>query len=82
MARELKRIKEDKHQFLAGVCAGIAYHFGVSTFIVRFIALLFFIIKPALAMGAYVFMVLSISDWDETPADFEEVTGSEESKSK
>ena len=71
--RKVRRV-EGGQEWIAGVCAGVAYSIGMPVWIVR---LLVFLTIFALGAGLLVYAALAIfmPAWKQVPSDFDEVTG-------
>lgn len=72
MTRKLRRVKGKK--WIGGVCAGVGYRFGKPVWLVR---LLWALMVICLGFGIllYILMWILMPVWEETPPDYEEVTG-------
>ena len=75
-SKRLRRITETNKIAIAGVCAGIAYHLEKPVWAVRAI---YFLLSVLAGVGAgvllYIVLWAFMPTWDETPEDFDEVTG-------
>ena len=69
----MRRITEEEHSILAGVCTGMAYAFRMPTILIRFFWALAFICDPTLAIGFYFFLWLFTPAYKETPKDYEKI---------
>ncbi|MEA2715375.1 MAG: hypothetical protein QOG91_403 [Candidatus Parcubacteria bacterium] len=69
--RPFRRINDGE---IAGVCAGMAYAFGIPTWIVRVI---WFTLLICYGVGAvaYVILWLCVPEWDSDPKDYKTVSG-------
>lgn len=68
-----KRLNDNRYKRFTGVCAGMAYCFGIKTWIVRLIWIVATICcTPDLEIGVitYVFFFIFSPIWDETPEDY------------
>lgn len=72
--RKLRRITEDSHKWVGGVCSGIAYWFGIEAWIVRLVlaCLIFF---HGVGLIPYILLWIFMPKWEKTPDDFNTVTG-------
>jgi len=75
-SKRLRRITETNKIEIAGVCAGIAYHLGKPVWSVRAIYFLLSVLA-GVGTGVLLYIVLwaFMPTWNETPEDFDEVTG-------
>lgn len=71
--RKLRCVTRDA--WLGGVCAGVAYFFGIPTWIVRMV---WFLVAFFYGTGIFVYLLLWIflPVWKETPPDYYIVTSS------
>lgn len=72
--RPLRLVSDFRHEMVGGVCAGLAYYFGVQTWLVRAITLTL-IFSTGFAFFVYLVLWFLIPNWEETPDDFLLVTG-------
>lgn len=72
MTRKLRRVTE--HKWLGGVCSGIAYALGAPVWVVRLVwtALA---ISFGIGVVTYILFWIFMPKWEDTPDDFETVTG-------
>lgn len=68
--RPFRRIKEEAE--IAGVCAGLAYSFGMHVAAVRFLVLLAVFLHPATIVG-YFLMSMALAKWAQSPTDYARV---------
>jgi len=73
MARKFRQITEEKHQWVGGVCAGMAYWLGAPVWLVRLVWFLMALIS--IGTLPYIILWIFLPQWKETPEDFEEITG-------
>ncbi len=67
--RSLKRMPN--RSWLGGVCAGFSYWLGFPTWILRILVLIF----AGKIFWVYFLLWLLMPEWDETPKDYEKITG-------
>lgn len=72
MARKLRRVKGKK--WIAGVCAGVGYRIGKPVWMVRLLWTCM-VIFWGFGILLYVLMWILMPVWEETPTDYNEVTG-------
>ena len=60
--------------WFAGVCAGIAYWVGMPVWIIRLISAII-VLSSGVGFFLYIILWIFLPKWDDTPADFEEITG-------
>jgi phage shock protein PspC (stress-responsive transcriptional regulator) len=72
MQRKMRRVKDDA--ILGGVCSGMAYAFGMPTWVLRII---WFAASAFYGFGVlpYLLFWLFMPAWSEKPADYDQVTG-------
>ena len=68
MLRSFKRVVGK--EWIAGVCAGLAYWIGMPTWLVR---LIFFIFIGKLLL-LYLILWIFMPEWEKTPDDYEKIT--------
>ncbi|NCN07413.1 PspC domain-containing protein [Candidatus Falkowbacteria bacterium] len=71
--RDFKRIYSYKYRRIGGVCAGMAYCFGIRTWIMRIMWIVATILcTPDLEIGVIAYTVFFIFSpvWEETPEDY------------
>lgn len=68
--KDFKRVKTDA--ILLGVCSGIAYSFGLKTWIVRGLLLLL-VVCYGIGILPYIILGLLAPEWKEEPLDYEEI---------
>lgn len=71
-ARKLRKVTDD--EWIGGVCAGVAYWLGFPVWLVRLIwacAALFY----GVGVGIYILLWIFMPEWEETPADYQKITG-------
>jgi len=71
--RKLRLVPEKK--IFAGVCAGLAYSLGVEMWIIRFLVILLAMFDLGATLITYLVAMWIVPTWEETPADFDTVTG-------
>lgn len=71
--RKLRKVP-DKSMF-DGVCAGLAYSLGIQMWIIRFLVILLAMFDLGATFITYLVAMWVLPDWEETPADFDTVTG-------
>jgi phage shock protein PspC (stress-responsive transcriptional regulator) len=70
--RKLRRVTED--EWIGGVCGGVAYWLGVPVWLTRLVwtcAALFY----GIGIGLYILLWIFLPKWEDTPADYEQITG-------
>ena len=73
MLRKLRCVTEE--EWIGGVCAGLAYWLGIPTWIVRLLWVFEFFIF-GVGFFAYILLWIFMPNWEETPGDYEDVSGS------
>jgi len=73
MERKLVRINDVVYKVCGGVCAGIAYYFGVSIWLVRILFVLFGFFTGLISI-LYLIFWFRLPDIEIAPKDFEERT--------
>lgn len=68
---KFKRVNE--HAAVGGVCGGFAYYAQIPTWIVR-LAVFLGVFFWGLSVVPYILLYLFVPEWNEDPADYEEVT--------
>jgi phage shock protein PspC (stress-responsive transcriptional regulator) len=63
------------HEWLGGVCGGIAYSLGIPTWIVR-MAVVVFVLSFGVGIVPYVLLWIFVPSWENDPRDYNEVTSS------
>ena len=71
--KKLRRVSDGEISWFGGVCAGVAYWLGVSTWIVRLVLFLT-IWFCGFGLGLYIILWFFIPEWKETPKDYYTVT--------
>lgn len=74
MERKFRRIIDEDIKWIGGVCAGIAYCLGISTWQVRLLVVLLTLVC-GFPLILYIFFWMFVPAWKEVPEDFEEITG-------
>lgn len=72
VARKLRKVT--KNEWIGGVCAGVAYWFGIPVWLIRLVwvcVALFY----GVGVGLYILLWIFMPTWDKTPTDYKEVTG-------
>lgn len=70
--RKLRAVSE--HEWIGGVCAGMAYWLGVPVWLTRLVwacTILF----VGVGLLSYILLWIFMPEWEKTPSDYEEVTG-------
>lgn len=72
MQRKMRRIKDDA--ILGGVCSGMAYAFGMPTWIMR---ILWVVAAFCYGFGIFPYLLFWIfmPAWENKPSDYEQITG-------
>lgn len=70
MERKYRRMNQ--HGKIAGVCSGLAYHFGVQTWVVRLIMLVL-VLGYGVGLLPYFLVALLAPKYDQDPADYQEI---------
>lgn len=71
--RKLRKAKAPC-KWIGGVCAGFAYWVGVPTWIVRLV-LTILTLFYGIGLLPYILLWIFLPTWEESPADFNAVTG-------
>ncbi len=69
-----KFLLSNSHDWLGGVCAGLAYAIGIPIWIVRVIWI-FTVWYYGTGIFVYIVLTLVVDEWKEDPPDFEERIG-------
>ena len=72
MTRKLRRVTE--HEWLGGVCAGVAYWLGAPVWLVRFLWA-FSVLAYGAGIFLYLFLWIFMPEWEKTPKDYKRITG-------
>lgn len=70
--RKLRKVAQ--HEWIGGVCAGVAYWLGVPVWLTRlawFCSVFFY----GVGVVVYILLLIFMPTWDKTPKDYKEVTG-------
>ena len=59
---------------ICGVCSGLAYYFGFSTWFVRFLFIAGLIFPNVPALIIYLILWVILDKWEEVPDDYNEIT--------
>lgn len=70
-SRPFRRTTE--HYWLAGVCGGLAYTFGIKVWIVRLAMFLAVWSSLSIVFWIYLALALFVPEWSNEPADFEQL---------
>jgi len=71
-ARKLRKVTGD--QWIAGVCASVAYWLGTPVWLTRLVwtcIVLFY----GVGVGLYILLWIFVPEWEETPVDYKRATG-------
>ena len=73
---ETKALRRSQaHNWLGGVCAGIAYGFGFPVWVMRVLFLVLFFAGVGFPIFLYILLWILMPKWEQEPSDYAERVG-------